>query len=327
MEAGVNEVVIEDEVNTPVMFNVTLGITDVLSGEWRGIDLTTFKPGDRVELFMGFDSPVKMVTGEITALDITFDKYSCMEIRGYDLLHRLRRGAKRRTFQNVTDGDIASTMASDSGLSSQVTATSTMYPYVFQNNVSDYDFLIERMKRIGYEMLVRDRTLHFRVPQEAMTPSVSLTYGTDIERFWVGLNMQPFATSVEARGWDLAAKQEITSTATKGDELSLMGGKESGYDLAKAAFGASTATITDEAILDANEGGIVAKAYYNCNLAKFITGKGVCTGNPDIRAGVTIEVRGIGDRFSGNYYVVSSRHVYDYEQGYQTSFKVRRNAV
>jgi hypothetical protein len=45
-----------------------------------------------------------------------------------------------------------------------------------------------------------------------------------------------------------------------------------------------------------------------------------------LRLGVTIEITNIGKPFSGIYYVTSVTHSVG-EQGYRTSFKVRRNAV
>jgi len=51
---------------------------------------------------------------ETTSIEPSFGKgISAIEIRGYDRLHRLRFGKKRRTFTNMKDSDIISTIAGD----------------------------------------------------------------------------------------------------------------------------------------------------------------------------------------------------------------------
>lgn len=59
----------------------------------------------------------------------------------------------------------------------------------------------------------------------------------------------------------------------------------------------------------------------------YMTGKGTCQGIPDLRIGKVIEIAGVGKRFSGLYYLSATEHHYEPEQGYQTSFTVRRNAT
>jgi phage protein D len=61
-------------------------------------------------------------------------------------------------------------------------------------------------------------------------------------------------------------------------------------------------------------------------IVDFITGEGTAIGNTDIRAGRVIELRKLGQRFSGLYYVTSSTHRVD-QNGYITQFTVERNAT
>jgi phage protein D len=55
-------------------------------------------------------------------------------------------------------------------------------------------------------------------------------------------------------------------------------------------------------------------------------GQGKCLGNPEIRAGNTMEIKGLGKRISGVYYIISTVH--SIKKGvYNTSFKVRRTGI
>lgn len=324
--SAVEGVTLEDEINLPAMFTFKFNTVDFFKGDWRGVDLKTFKVGDIVKISMGIDSTVEMMTGEITALDYTFGDSSYVEVRGYDRLHRLRFGTMRRSFKDMKDSDIASKVASDASLSPSVDDTGTIQPYVFQNNQTNYEFLLERANRIGYEMLVDNKKFIFRKSQEDKTPEVTLQYGIDLLNFSARIQTLTEGSKIEVRGWNVKDKEEITSTATKGSENSKMKGKESGYEMSEKAFTASAVSVVDDLIIDSKDAENIAKAKYNLNLQEFLTGEGICGGNPKIRAGKTIEIKGLGERLSGTYYVASTVHSIS-EGAYSTTFRVRRTGV
>jgi len=70
----------------------------------------------------------------------------------------------------------------------------------------------------------------------------------------------------------------------------------------------------------------IAKGKFNDMLVTFITGEGTAIGNTNIRAGEVLELQGLGQRFSGLYYVTSASHSID-QRGYTTKFTVERNAT
>jgi phage protein D len=269
---------------------------------------------------------VEMMTGEITSLDLTFEDHSFMEIRGYDRLHRLRFGTMRRSFKDMKDSDIASSIASELSLTPNVEDTGTVYPHVFQNNQTNYEFLLERSKRIGYEMFVDDRTFIYRKSQEDKKPDFILEYGVDLQSFFVQIKALTEGSEVEVRGWDIKNKDKITSTVSGGSEKTTMAGKESGYKLSEKAFGTSPVSVIDDLIVDETDAENIATALYNLILKEFLTGEGKCDGKPEIRAGKTIEIKGLGERLNGIYYVVSTVHAIK-EGVYTTSFKVWRTGV
>lgn len=324
--AAIQGINLEEEINLPTMFTLKFNIVDFANGNWRGIDLDVFKPGDSVKIKMGMDSLKEMMTGEIAALDLTFGEHSIMEIRGFDKLYRLKFGTRRRSFKDMKDSDIASSLASEGGLSAQVDDTGTVHPYLFQNNMSNYDFLLDRAKRIGYEILNDDKTFIFRKSQENKAPGMTLEYGLDLDSFTIQLKTLYEGSEIEVKGWDIKKKNEITATATSGSETTTMGGQESGYQLSQNSFDESPVAIINEAVVDATDAENISKARYNAILKEFINGEGTCGGNPDIRAGSTLDIRGIGDRFSGTYYVIAATHSID-QQGYITTFKVRRTGI
>jgi len=323
---AMEKVVIEDEVNLPTMFALTLNIVNFVDSSYRGLDLETFKLGDEVKIFMGMDKTEEMMTGEITALEPTFGAQSSMEIRGFDRLYRLRFGRLRRSFVEMKDSDIASSMASEAGLSPEVEDTATTHMYLFQNNQTNFEFLNSRAARIDFEMAVADKTFLFRPSQEDKTPAVSLVLGKEIESFTTRLRLITEGSEVEVRGWDVQKKEAITATAAGGSERSKMGGKSTGFELSEAVSPSPTA-IVDTAVVDATDAENLGKARYNSIIKQFMTGEGTANGNPLIRAGKTIAINGAGERFSGAYYVTASTHSFTVGGSYFTKFKVKRTGI
>ncbi len=323
---NVIELTVQDDINLPALFVIRFNITDFQKGSIRGIDLGTFMIGDVIKIMVGIDNYVEIITGEITYIDFSFENAPFMEIRGYDRLHRLRFGTMRRSFKNMKDSDIASSIASEINLTPEVEATATMYPYIFQNNQSNYDFLLERANRIGYEMIVDDKKFIFRKSKEGIAPGIAYEYGKDFQNFSMQIRTLTEGSSVEFRGWDTRTKKEIKSSVSKGSEGTKMSGKESGFEIAENIFNSSAIAIVNDFVMDPDDAENIAKARYNKMLREFITGHGRCIGNPAIRAGKTIKIDGLGKRISGVYYIISTIHTIR-NGAYNTTFKVRRTGI
>ncbi|AEY65526.1 contractile injection system protein, VgrG/Pvc8 family [Clostridium sp. BNL1100] len=324
---AIETVTIEDEINLPALFRIQMNMVDSGNGKWRGIDLKTFKPGDKLSILMGLDKPELMISGEITSLELLVADHSLVEIRGYDMLHRLRMGTRNKVFTKKKDSDIASEIAREHGLTPQVDDTKTIYPYVFQNNISNYDFLMKRAAYLDYELYAEDKKLYFvksRAPKAPELPDFN--YKRDYEELNLELRALTKGSEVKVRGWNVKEKKEIEALAKKGDETTKMGGKESGYEITEKSIEKAPVSFWVENLIDVSEGKAAAAAAYNSLLREFITGEGKCYGNPLVRAGKSVKILGIDERFTGVYYIISTIHNID-KQGYMTKFKVKRTGI
>lgn len=325
----VSRISVDEDAGLPGMFALELpgGSAD---DETAWIDGATFPLGAAVEIKMGYgDSLSSLIAAEITGLEPVFTRGGrpSLTVRGHDRRHRLLRGRKTRSFVQQKDSDIAAAIASEAGLTGQAEDSQVVHDYVLQANQTNMAFLQERAQRIGYEVVVEGKTLHFRPVQNAQGEILTLTPENDLLEFFPRLSTVGQADEIELRGWSPKDKKEIVGKAKSGDEVSTMGGSDSGAALAQSAFGAAAVLISDLPVLTQAEADQIALARFNRSVLDLVSGAGVCTGRTDMRPGQVIKIDGVGTRFSGQYYVSAARHRYTPNHAYRTHFVVRRNAA
>jgi phage protein D len=92
-------------------------------------------------------------------------------------------------------------------------------------------------------------------------------------------------------------------------------------------FGASGSTLVRAPVQSQGEADQVAKQHFAEMALGYVRGDGVCIGDPRMRAGIVVKIEGLGERFSGLYYVSATEHAFSIKKGYRTRFAVRRNAT
>jgi phage protein D len=329
LDADVLAVTVGQYIEGGDRFEVVVNALGSEDRQLRWIDTDHTQPGNQVAIELGFTGQLERVlVGEITALRVSYssDQAAQLHIQGFDRLHRLRRGRRTRAYHEVKDSQVAEQIAADLGLEPEVTDSIIVHPYLLQNSMPDIDFLLQRARRIRYEVVVSDRTLGFRPAANHLAQAVTLEYMRDLKWFNVRLSTARQVSEVAVRAWSRGSKEAILGRARVGAETTLMNGAESGPRLAESAFGASADAIVDTPLETQSEADQIAEAMYNEMALELITGEGETAGEPTLRAGATIELRGLGERFSGLYYVVKAEHRFAPDIGYITRFDVQRNS-
>ncbi|HMD90652.1 MAG TPA: contractile injection system protein, VgrG/Pvc8 family, partial [Anaerolineaceae bacterium] len=148
----------------------------------------------------------RLMVGEITALepDYPYNGVPLLYVRGYDRSHRLHRGNKSRTYVQMTDSDIVSRIAREYGLKPDIDSTTEVYPHIYQHNQSDFEFIMERARRIDFTFLVDDRSLVFKKTSSLPDVEVELEYGDTLRDFHPRMSGISQFKSVIVKGWDTA---------------------------------------------------------------------------------------------------------------------------
>jgi uncharacterized protein involved in type VI secretion and phage assembly len=311
---------VDDSLNLPDMFTIHLRDPQL---EWTEGSLLAL--GAPVELSVETESGTeKLMSGEITGLEPTFlrDAGPTLLVRGYDLSHRLHHSRKTRSFVQKTDSDIAAQVAREGGLRSRIEPTSEVYEWVLQNNQTDLELLQERARRIGYRVYVEEQRLHFVPAPEQAGQTPTLDYGGQLHEFRARIVTTEQVSEVTVRGWDPRRKRGIIGRATRPQGLPQIGQSTEGGRAAERAFGsAGKQIVVDRPVTTQAEADALAQAVCNDVGATFVQAEGTCFGNAAVLAGATINLTGLGSKFSGQYLVTNSRHRYD-RHGYTTEFTV-----
>jgi Phage protein D len=72
--------------------------------------------------------------------------------------------------------------------------------YVMQHNQSDFEFLGERARRIGYELVVKDKTLSFRPRKSDGSPVLTLHRDVELLDFNARLTTMSQVEKVSVQG-------------------------------------------------------------------------------------------------------------------------------
>ena len=328
MEALLEQVIVDHHQHLPNMFAVVFHDPDrdVLSQLnvqiGATVSITVTPPGGSSET---------LIKGEITGFEAEYDASRLRTVlRGYDLSHRLHRGRRTETYRNVTDSDIARTVASRASLPvGQIDPTSGTFDHVSQANQSDWDFLKSRAREIGYELGMEDGQFYYRKPVPASgapqpgnyqnhQDPLQLVFGDDLMEFRPRVTSAEQVSTVKVRGWDPASKQAVigsvsTSTvgATPQDTPSALAG----------TFGGPTFTAVDRPLPQQPQVDAAAASINEIISSSFAEADGVAKGNPMLKAGSTVSIGVVGDRFQGQYTLSGARHTFG-DAGYRTHFVI-----
>ncbi len=338
------EVKVVMETDNLTSFDLTFNNWDDRTLGFKYSDTDTLDVGRRVHVQMGYaDRLVSMVRGVITSLTPRFPESGAptISVGGQDLLFFLKNSKPRegeQKYEKVYDWQIAQIVAQRNGLTSHVDEGGPLQDLVVQKNQDDALFLLERAKRIDFDVFVQTDAatgkdqLYFVKPNDGRDGramrAYEFEYGKTLIEFNPTLSVADQVSMLTVRGWDPRTKQAIVASANAGD---LPGGEGTGANgpdaLAKAmpSLGGKQERLVDAPVTTQEEAKALAVSLLRQKAYEFITGTGRVIGLPDLRPGENVFLKGLGKRFSGRYYVKKVEHTLG-SSGYLTQFEVRKFA-
>jgi phage protein D len=268
--------------------------------------------------------------GQITALEVSFEEGEEPEVCIYadDRLMDLRMTRRMRTYEEMSDADIASEIAAEHGLSPDVDADGPVYAVVQQWNMSDLAFLRERARLIQAEIWIDEETLYFKTRDRRNATQLSLIRGTDIISVQACADLAHQRTRVQVSGYDAQQRSVIDEEAGADTIQAEITGGRTGPSVLQSAFGDRVSHRVREVSLNTTEARDWARAEMLRRARGFVNVNGVTRGTPDMVVGSLLELEQMGEPFNGEgYYVTRVCHTYDLAQGHRTQFEAERATV
>lgn len=274
--------------------------------EWPlGASLSVRVTGDPEDLFLG----------EVTAVGLRHraDGGAELNVRAYDLLHRLRKRQHLRVLRDVTAADVAATLTSDLALEVAAAEVGPRFDRIVQHRQSDFELLVEVAGQAGLYPVLHDRTLRLLTLAGHGDP-VELRRGESLWDLRVEANLDRVARKVTAIGWhnQRAEVHQHPATSPRRPALPLdPDPREVGVD--------GERTLIDRSVRGVEHLASVAQADLDASLNRAVTVEGTADGDPRLRAGVRVSVTGLATPPAGEYMLGSVVHTID-AAGYQTTF-------
>jgi phage protein D len=338
-------------------FDLTLNNWDDANLRFKHSDSPRFQLGCRVTIRLGYaEKLLTVATGTISTLSPKFPDGASptVGVSGVDGLLRLkeRKPAENETkiYRNLPDWRIAEQIAQRNQLRIVVTREGPTHDQVVQKNQDDATFLLERAKRLDFDCYLLpdpatgEDVLYFIRPTDGrdgrpirlfrLAYAPGLTTGPSAQPEGLIPNLLDFTPTLTVsqqvgkltvRGWDPRTKQPIAFTATAEN---LPAGQnsadgESGPEVAENTMGSRQDVLVDAPVTSDEEARELAISLLRERAYEFITATGRVAGLPELRPGDNLEIYGLGNRFSGTYFVKRVEHTLG-DGGFFTEFTGRR---
>jgi uncharacterized protein len=287
--------------------------------------------GKSLEVSLGASDDARIVfKGKISAIEASFTEGAEPHVVVYaeDTLMKLRMTRRCKTYENVSDADIASAIAGEHGVTSDVDADGPTYDVVQQWNQSDLAFLRDRARRIQAEVWLEQDALCFKSRGARTGTAITLVQGNSLIDVQLRADLAHQRTQVKVSGYDAAARDRIDEVAGADAIQAEVSGGRTGPQVLQQAFGERASFRVRDTALVAGEAGAWAKAEMLRRSRTFVIVTGVTNGTPDMQVGSTLTLERVGAPFNGaGYRVTRMRHTYDLHEGHRTRFEAERATV
>lgn len=327
---AVISVSVDQKIDAPDKFDIQLNEGfDINSQKFNWLDNDLIHPGKVVDVFIGYAGKQMrcLIKGTINAISPDFPSTGVpsLKIEGYDFSQKLQNRMNKYNSVKVSYSDVVRQLAGKNKLSAGgVESSGKKYEKIDRRkDESDYK-LIERLAgEMNFEFFVREKKLYFRKAKENKKVQ-TYQYKKDLISFTPRLSTASIVTQVEVSGWNEKEKKGVEGKATLSDVTKDSSVKRIITKFVTGAQGNQPRKKEVKVQVDTAEEATKRAKFELTKLArKFIEGSIDCIGDPELIPGVSVEIKGIGDLFSGKYYITGAKHSLS-GSGYKTTLDVRR---
>jgi phage protein D len=295
------------------------------------LDGQTIDFGKSIEVSLGPADAARVVfAGAVSAIEANFMNGVTPAVTAFaeDALMKLRMTRRMKTYENVSDADIAQAIASEHRMQANASADGPTYHVVQQWNQGDLAFLRERARLIQAELWFADNTLHFATRGNRTATTLSLVMGDDLLEAQLRADLAHQRTAVKVSGYDATQRDSISEEAGSDAIQAEISGGRTGSAVLQQTFGERVSFRVRGDPLVAGEAQAWARAEMLRRARGFVTVSGMTNGTADMVVGSKLSLDRVGAPFAGDgYYVTRVCHTYDLVDGFRTHFEAERPTV
>ncbi|HEY6233197.1 MAG TPA: phage baseplate assembly protein V [Pyrinomonadaceae bacterium] len=254
--------------------------------------------------------------GQITAIEHIYEPSRGREVRvrGYDVLHQLRKRQPVRAHLQQTLADLIREVVADLLLTVDAPDGGPMRQRVVQFRQSDFELIAEAAERCGLYFTLRGDTLHL-LTLEGIGDAITLRLGKTLLEARVEINSDAACRSVSTTGWDpLRVEQH------EGRAEAARSGRDTAAQAEPAKVGGSgERIIVDEMLSDDIQAEAIAQAELDARAAREVLLRGVAEGNAKLQPGTPVQLENVAPAIAGRYVLMSVDHTFDSVKGYVSS--------
>jgi hypothetical protein len=291
--------------------------------DWVG---KTIRVGKEIVIQLGYKDRLEEVfDGYVTGISFDFseDGEPAVTVRGMDRSMFLMRGVHSQMWSNVKVSDVVKQIATLNSLSSEVDDTGTVKPTIEQMQTSDFLFLKQLAQDVDYEFFILGRKLYFRKRKTSEVPVILLSYGQNLFRLSVDIDISTQISKVVVRSLDPKTNEAIEATSTTVDKIGE--NPKTGKDIVSSLTSRMIETVYSVSATQ-GEAKKLADAIMNERSRELVTGEGRCVGLPELRAGRFIKFEGLGKGLDQPFVLREVTHTLD-DRGFFTTFQIEGNAI
>lgn len=299
---------IEKKVNRISSARISILDGDPNSQTFNASSSSIFVPGNKIVIQAGYDGNDQIVfKGIITGQSIIIDGNvgSMLEVECRDESVKMIVGRKSKSFTNKKDSEIISSiLESYSGISTNVTLTTSTIPEQLQYYVTDWDFIVSLAESNGLVVTTVDNTVSVFKPDTNTSPLLTAAYGDNLLEFDAKLNAISQTDTIKASAWDYKTQTVIETKAKNNYEGP---GNLSSKKLSEVV-GLSEYQLATPAPIGTD----ALTTWSNVQMLKSefakIQGNASIHGTSLVNPGKYITLAGLGDRFNGDYFISGVEH-------------------
>lgn len=279
------------------------------SGDFPISNLPDFEPGNEIEIEAGFGGEEDLIFKGIVvkhAIQLKENNTSLLSVDAKHPAVKMTKHRQSKIFTEQTDADIASAIADTYGISMDADTTSVTHAEMVQYNSTDWDMIVARAEANGLLVICEPGNLLIKKPALSEASVLDLQYGTNLKALEVGMDARSVYEDADVLGWSYADQEMLTGEGSPPSGWTEPGNISVGDMAGKA--GTAKKIITTPLAMDEGELRELASGNLLKQQLSKIRGSATCKGNAVLKPGVMIDLKNVGDRFSGKQFVSAVRH-------------------